>query len=143
MMLKPSPRDRQLAQLRQAAAKKNIRVRILPAQAATGNRTLMIYSMPLPQSQRQGIHAPWSLIKQSFEHELHFAGRWDWMNPKQIAPEQQHDSIREQLADFPSDILGMELTDKNIGLYWTEQGLLLDEIEQLLTRCRDQLSKIH
>lgn len=136
-MLQPSKRDLHLTDLRQAAAQKGIRVRLASLHLSSGKQSLAVYSLGLPTSDTP--YDEWLLIQQSFEHELHFSGKWDWANRSQAAPARQHAAILEQVKQLDSHIVGIEVTQHSVGVYWSEKGAKVDQIESLLHQIKDTI----
>ncbi|MFT5117418.1 MAG: hypothetical protein ACI9NY_000947 [Kiritimatiellia bacterium] len=137
-MLQPSHRDKRLSGLRQAAAQKRLRVRLASIQLSSAKKSIALYSVSLPKTEQ--TRGAWSLIKQSFTHGLHFQGQWDWADKQHVAPETYHQSIRQRVDSLDASICGIEVTPISVGVYWTEEGLTIDEIEALLLSLQAVLS---
>lgn len=136
-MMQPSQRDRRLMGLRQAAAQKGIGVRLATLELSSGAKSVAIYSLPLPKSDKP--RAEWSLIKQPFEHEFNFHGHWDWGDKKNRASDADNETIRNQLMALDDSIVGIELANAGIGVYWSEKELGIDDIETILVRLKNDL----
>jgi type II secretory pathway pseudopilin PulG len=138
MMMQPSQRIRRLSALRQAAAQKALRVRLSTVTLSSGKTEVAVYSMPLPQT--DAIRPAWVLLQQDYAHDVNFYQQWEWDNKKHIAPEAQHAFLRELLSSFDQSIIGFEVSQASVGVYWCEKTLTIDDIETLLTSCKDVLS---
>ncbi|MFT6221922.1 MAG: type II secretory pathway pseudopilin PulG [Candidatus Endobugula sp.] len=138
MMMQPSQRIRRLSALRQAAAQKSIRVRLSNVTLASGKTEVAVYSMPLPST--DAIRPAWVLLQQDYAHDVNFSQQWDWDNKKYTAPASQYAILRELLSSFDQSIIGFEASQSSVGIYWCEKTLTIDDIDTLLTRCKDALS---
>ncbi len=136
-MLQPSKRDRRLTELRQVAAQKGIRVRLASLQLASGKQDLAVYSLSLPTSDTP--YDEWLLIHQSFTHEMHFSGQWDWDSSKPPAPSRMHEGLQQYIQQADSHIVGIEVTQHSVGVYWSEKGVSVDHIESLLQQVKDTI----
>lgn len=138
MMMQPSQRIRRLSALRQAAAQKAMRVRLTTVTLPSGKTDVAVYSMPLPST--EAVRASWVLLQQDYQHDVNFYQQWEWDNKKHTAPAGQHAMLRELLSSFDSSIIGLEAGQSSVGVYWCEKALTIDDIETLLTRCKEALS---
>ncbi len=142
MMFRPNQRDRRLTELRQAAAQKGIRVRLASVEQSGKKQSVAVYSSPIaneePRSNEQQS-AEWVLIKQTFQHDVHFDGYWDWENKSKAAPNQYHDALKAMINDVDDSILGIELRHTGVGIWWTERTLSISDIDAILTRLKSIL----
>jgi hypothetical protein len=138
MMMQPSQRSRRLSELRQAAAQKAMQVRLSTVNVMSTKTEVAVYSLSLPKT--EAIRRGWTLLKQDYTHDLNFYDTWDWHNKKHTAPESQHTVLRELLASLDPSVVGIEMNQSSMGVYWCEKTLTIDEIESLLTRCKGALS---
>lgn len=117
MFLQPSVRDRRLIKLRQQAAE--LGLKIYMADYAVGNQRedVAVYSLisALPKTTPS-----WCLLRRSFQHDAHFHHDWDWSQdiPTLSAEEQQ--SWKYFLDQLPQDIVGVEVDNKHLGVWWRE-----------------------
>ena len=140
MFIQPSRRDRYLADLRQQAAKSGLFVRLTEYSMNDGsNDTIAVYSLPvdLPLETQH-----WQLIKQSYSHEIHFHGQWEWQTASHLSTEQwisteQQSLLKQLLNDLPSDVVGLECNRRNIGVWWQEKmpDTSINDIKGCLERC--------
>ena len=130
MMFQPSSRDKRLASLRQQAAQKGISVRLTSLTRDNNKQTLAVYSLAFDQTDE--ARSEWQLVKQSFQHGLHFDQEWDWLDGNNAAPESEWDTIRSQLQQLDNDMPGLEQTKHSIGIWWTENANNIDTVEGLL-----------
>jgi hypothetical protein len=138
MMMQPTQRIRRLSALRQAAAQKSMRLRLSTVELTSGKTEVAVYSIQLPKT--EVIRSAWTLLKQAYPHEANFYSLWDWKNKKHIAPEAQHTILRQLISSFGESIIGLEVGQSSVGIYWCEKTLTIDDIESLLNRCKDVLS---
>ena len=138
MMMQPSSRSRRLSELRQAAAQKTMRVRLSMVNVASSKTEVAVYSLSLPKTDT--MRPRWTLLKQDYTHDLNFYDLWDWDNKKHIAPESQHTVLRELLASLDSSVVGIEMNQSSVGVYWCEKTLSIEDIESLLIRCKETVA---
>ncbi|MFT6201705.1 MAG: hypothetical protein ACJATV_001329 [Granulosicoccus sp.] len=138
MMMQPSQRIRRLSALRQAAAQLSIRVRLSTITLPLGKKELAVYSISLPTS--DAVRPSWILIKQDYTHGANFHKDWDWESQKQTAPSLQHAILRDILDLLDDSIVGLEMTQNAVGVYWQEKSLTIEKINQLLMDYRDKLA---
>jgi len=138
MMMQPSQRIRRLSALRQAAAQLSIRVRLSTITLPLGKKEVAVYSISLPTS--DAVRPSWILIKQDYTHGANFHNDWDWENQKQIASSFQYGILRDILDLLDDSIVGLEMTQNAVGVYWQEKSLTIDKINQLLMNYRDKLA---
>ena len=117
MWLKPSGRDRQLAGLRQRAAKAGMSVQMQSLPPALGEGTAAVYIQRWRDPRR--LQTGWILELQRMSHELHFAGRWDWRKSRS-APEAAWEPLRELLAQLPEDACAVVASQGGLGVQWRE-----------------------
>ena len=119
MWLKPSSRDRKLAELRQRAASAGLKVQMqtLPASQGVGNAAVYFAQWRNPRRLQTG----WGLELQRMEHEMHFDGIWDWRNGRQ-APEAAHAPLKELLGMLPADACAVYANDSGLGVQWGERS---------------------
>lgn len=118
MMLKPSRRQQQIAQLRQTAARLGLRVEL----QTLGGRQLAVYSVAWPREAGQKFPGVgWALDKAGYEHGIHFDGRWQWRD-KRAAPEPLQAGLHEALRHLPAGVEAVEATPLGLGCLWTESG---------------------
>lgn len=135
MMMQPSQRSRRLSELRQAAAQKAMRVRLTTVTLSSGKQEVAVYSVSLPPT--EAVRPSWVVLKQAYAHDVNFDDLWDWNNHKYAAPAHQHAALRDILSSVDPSIVGLELTQSTVGVYWQEKTLTIDDVEALLTRCKN------
>lgn len=141
MMMQPSQRIRRLTALRQGAAQKAMRVRLETMKVGSEKKEIAVYSLLLPSSDTPKTARPsWTLLKKEYAHGINFYGEWEWANPKHTAPPNHHNALRSIVDTLDESIVGIELSPNAVGVYWKEKQRTIDDIEQLLIHCRDQLS---
>ena len=130
MVLQPSSRQRQLAQLRQAALKRGISVRLDSSNKKAP--PIAVYSLAWPISVKTG---PFYLKKQDVAHDLHLLDYWYWEGDG-CAPDSWLPPLTAILRLLPEDIVGIECTKHSLGLFWLEKRnqTTLDAVEDLLKK---------
>lgn len=139
LMLRPSPRTQQVAQLRSRAAALGLGVQLtsLPNHPDTH---LVAYCRPWPSYIKNAQKRPWKLIKHNYSHDIHCADHWDWQGEDRPSPAHiQH--IKDLLPQLPESILALEATPAGVACYWTEVGgmktlqHLAHWLDDLVTHC--------
>lgn len=117
--LKPSSRDRKLAELRQRAATSGLKVQMqpLPASQGTGNAAVYFSQWRNPRRLQTG----WALELQRMAHEVNFDGVWDWRNDRPAA-EAAMAPLRELVGMLPADATGVYANDSGLGVQWRERS---------------------
>lgn len=149
MMFKPSKRDQRLAALRQAAAQKGLGVRLVPTKHHNSKHAVAVYSSYInepktsdnPDEVAEVTPLKWVLLKQSFEHGVHFYGYWDWQDSNAKAPVADHVTLKSLLDELDETFVGLELTDIGVGLWWTEKSHGIEDVYSLLSRIKEKLIK--
>lgn len=140
MMMQPSQRTRRLTALRQEAAQRSIRVRLETLTFAAEKKEVAVYSLLLPSSDKSKTsRVSWTLLKQDYAHGINFYGQWEWVSAKNTAKPEHHAALQGIVDTLDNSIVGLALTPTVVSVYWDEKRLTIDDIEQLLIRCRDQL----
>lgn len=140
MWLKPSTRDRRLAELRGNAAKAGLTVQMMPLPAALGEGTAAVYICRWEDRRR--LQTGWVLERQRVEHEMHFAGYWDWRNGR-TAPQAARDPLRKMLSALPADACAIIATDAGIGVQWRESSGAsgAEKLQSLLSEFRPDIEE--
>lgn len=117
--LKPSSRDRKLAELRQRAATSGLKVQIqpLPASQGTGNAAVYFSQWRNPRRLQTG----WALELQRMAHEVNFDGVWDWRNDRP-AVEAAMAPLKELVGMLPADATAVYANDSGLGVQWRERS---------------------
>ena len=138
MMLQPSRRQQELTALRQMAVQRGIRIHL--NKAIGKHQSVAVYSLPWPTAVKTGYFC---LIKQQFAHDLHFSGYWHWHNDGR-PPNQWLAPLGEILESLPSDIVGMEVAEDSLGVFWLEknQQTPLTTIENILKQSQSRLLNV-
>ncbi|MGS2718736.1 hypothetical protein ACVBE9_11215 [Eionea flava] len=140
MMMQPSQRIRRLTALRQEAAQRSIRVRLETLTLASEKKEIAVYSLLLPSSDTpKTSRASWTLLKRDYAHGINFYGQWEWANTQHTAQPEHHAALQSIVDTLDNSIVGIALSPTAVNVYWQEKQLTIDDIEQLLIRCRDQL----
>ncbi|MCW8128518.1 hypothetical protein [Microbulbifer halophilus] len=140
MWLKPSTRDRRLAALRGDAAKAGLTVQMMPLPAALGEGTAAVYICRWEDRRR--LQTGWVLERQRVEHEMHFAGYWDWRNGR-VAPRAVWGSLRKMLSELPADACAIIATGNGIGVQWRETSGAAgaEKLQSLLSEFRPDIEE--
>lgn len=119
MMMRPSPRQRQLARMRALAQKRGFVVRMAHnPMEGTDSGVLAIYSIPWPQG--GFISPPWLLLKKNYNHDIHFYQHWDWQGSNK-AHELWQSELRQGLQRLPPAIVALECNTLGLGCFWSEK----------------------
>ncbi|WP_237056001.1 hypothetical protein [Microbulbifer sediminum] len=119
MWLKPSSRDRRLAEFRQRAAGAGMVVQMSRLPESQGEGTAAVYISRWEDPRR--LQTGWMIELQRMEHGMHFSGRWDWRGEQQ-APREAWPLLRELLTSLPPDALALHATQAGLGIQWREQS---------------------
>jgi hypothetical protein len=118
-MLRPTRRQRQLAELRQEAARMGLRVEL----QSLGGRSLAAYERrwPLTGGEKNPVKRGWALDRQTYEHDIHFHGLWHWRDENR-APVELHEALHQALAELPGTVQSVEATPVGLRCVWGESG---------------------
>ncbi|WGL17267.1 hypothetical protein PVT68_02955 [Microbulbifer bruguierae] len=119
MWMKPSSRDRKLADLRQRAATSGLKVQMQPLPASQGTGSAATYFSHWRNPRR--LQTGWALELQRMSHEMHFEGVWDWRKGR-AAPEPALAPLKELIAALPADATGVYAADAGLGIQWGERS---------------------
>ncbi|MCK7597328.1 hypothetical protein M0G74_08595 [Microbulbifer sp. CAU 1566] len=119
MWLKPSSRDRKLAELRQGAASAGLKVQMQPLPASQGQGNAAVYFSQWRNPRR--LQTGWGLELQRMSHEMHFDGLWDWRKGRQ-PPEAAMSPLKELVSLLPSDATAIFANDSGLGVQWRERS---------------------
>jgi len=129
MMIRPTPRQRRVTQLRGAALPAGMTVRMGRLKESVGSQnsySIAIYCLPVPEVMKKAIKDTprfnWRLLRRSMSHELHLAHYWDWED-RANAPSEINNKLLEWLTTLPKSVRAVEMTCYGPGFYWTEQAL--------------------
>lgn len=119
MWLKPSSRDRKLAELRQRAAASGLAVQMQPLPESQGEGNAAVYFSQWRNPRR--LQTGWALVLQRLSHEMNFDGVWDWRKGRE-APEAARQALKELLSSLPADTLAVFANDSGLGVQWRERS---------------------
>lgn len=123
MMMRPSKSQQRLASLRDEARKLGISVHPSPLASQFGSNNLMRYSLP---NELDGTEV--SLVRKSYEHDLHVEGFWEVTPAAAIKP----DKFKPTLAAIQpiNSILAIGVNGQCTWIDWTEKSeLTLAEVK--------------
>ncbi len=151
MWIRPSPRQKQIAEYRQRAAKLGLRIKLASLKSLGISQDLPTVKDGLPlygiawdlsrddekQFSKELANSSWCLKRGSYEHDGHFMGFWDWASSKK-AKVDTHGALREFLGVLPGDVVACECTGQGVSLGWLEKGKVtrVDELAELLQQFR-------
>lgn len=143
MMVKPTPGQRALSDLRSAAQKKGLRVSMVPNPIGSDPTFLASYSLTREQSGEGKPMRPWKLVRKGFEHEMHFCGQWDWVDENQALPNMAK-QLPELLNALPLTACAIEKNRLGAGITWTEQrkGQEADTLLELFLNTLQKINSI-
>lgn len=118
LMLKPSPRQRAVAQLRQQALGLGLKVGIV----SLGKDLTPVYRWEWPKSNKtQYGDTAWRLERKSYQHDIHLADYWYWSDSER--PSQAViDVIEQALLTVPERVKAVSADGRGLGCFWSEQG---------------------
>ncbi|MGL6162048.1 hypothetical protein [Microbulbifer sp.] len=119
MWLKPSARDQRLAALRSRASREGLTVQMKSLPAAEGQGSAAVYFTRWGDTRR--LQTGWVLERQRGDHEMNFAGHWDWRNGR-AAPQAAWGPLRELLAALPEDAIAIVGAETGLGVQWRESS---------------------
>lgn len=137
MIMQPSRRDRRLAELRQKAASLGLQLRLSDYEGSS----VAVYTLPviLPKNT-----PTWQIIKQAYAHGLHFYQHWQLSSSSTIemVPATIADALKAYIDQLPDDIVGIEVSNKIVGIWWQEKpnSVTIDEVKSLLEKLRDTVA---
>lgn len=134
MLMQPSKKQQRLAALRQSAALLGLSVQMRDYADKNNTRSVAVYSLAveLPKN------APsWHLLKQSYEHDIHFHGHWEWRKQDGELSTQQQKGLQQILDNLPDDIVGLGCNGRMLGVWWLEKSvdITVSDIRALIERC--------
>lgn len=132
MMFKPSGRDRYLANIRQQAATLGLRVKLM---SDIESNKVAAYSLLFP-SKKNLPRKNWVLLKNSFEHEVHFYKEWDWAKGSSKADEPMQSDLSEFVSQLPDCVSGVEVASQSLSLYWNEKDWTVNELKAQLDKLK-------
>ena len=122
LLLRPTARQSQVAELRNLALKQGLSVKIQP-NPIRASAQLAVYSCSLSKEKLDKLiqlDPPWTLIRQNYIHDLHFFRDWDWLGSSR-PPDSMQNYLQLHLVDLDSSIIGVEITRHSVGCFWTEK----------------------
>jgi hypothetical protein len=138
MMFQPSGNQRRLASFRAAANRQGLRVRLAGGNVSELKGTAL-YALPWRLKKLRSEH--WSLVRKSYQHELHLLGFWAWTGAENPRVRQL---MLARLVELPVSVMGVSAGPEGLGVNWTEQGPAaeLDGLIVWLTSVQDELAAI-
>jgi hypothetical protein len=118
MMMQPTTRDRRLASLRQDAAQSGLHIRMADYEQNGHTRAVAVYTYQVSLPKKTPT---WSLLRRSYEHEIHFHQTWEWQLTNKKISHQKDDQLHQFLAKLPDDIVGLEVNEMMVGIWWLEK----------------------
>jgi hypothetical protein len=88
-----------------------------------------IYQVSLPKNT-----PTWSLLRRSYQHEIHFHATWEWQSTNKQISHQKDDQLHKFLDSLPDDIVGLEVNEMMVGIWWLEKPstMTIKTLKQLL-----------
>ena len=100
MMMQPTTRDRRLASLRQDAAQSGLHIRMADYEQNGHTRAVAVYTYQVSLPKKTPT---WSLLRRSYEHEIHFHQTWEWQLTNKKISHQKDDQLHQFLAKLSED----------------------------------------
>lgn len=118
LMIRPSPRDRRIAELRAKASKLGLRVSMQSLQKAN----FAVYELPWGREEHTKlVGVEWMLERQSYTHEVHFADWWQWQGEGR-PPAPSLPLLLARMQAMPEGVAAVEATRLGLRCYWSEAG---------------------
>lgn len=118
LMLKPSPRQRQLAAFRAQGIALGLKV----STEVLDGKPYTVYAAPWPEEHGfRFAAAPWTLMRKPYEHAIHVARVWDFSDQNR-ASDGERASITELLEGLPTSVMGVGVSPRGLAVYWLEKG---------------------
>jgi hypothetical protein len=131
MMMQPTSRDRRLASLRLDAAQSGLHIRMADYEKDGHSKSVAVYTyqVSLPKNT-----PTWSLLRRSYQHEIHFHANWEWQSTNKQISHQKDDQLHKFLDSLPDDIVGLEVNEMMVGIWWLEKPstMTIKTLKQLL-----------
>jgi hypothetical protein len=133
MMMQPTSKDRRLANLRQEAAQSGLHVRMTDYEKNGVIRPVAVYSYQVKLPKKTPT---WSLLRRSYEHGIHFHATWEWLSANNKINSQKADQLHSFLDVLPDDIVGLEVNESMVGIWWQERpsGMTIKTLKELLQK---------
>ena len=121
MMMQPSPAQRRMASLREAALKNGLRVHMqpVPTSVKLDYYLDMAAMYCLPWTEQKHTRSSWLLTQRSYTHELHFDGVWEWQGEER---ELNVKALKCALAKVPNKVFAVARGPQGLCCYWSEFG---------------------
>ncbi|MDF2182916.1 hypothetical protein [Neptuniibacter sp. CAU 1671] len=148
MWVMPTPRQKYQAKLRLQAKKIGFRVQLervtLPrAKGEMEPETTTVTAYRLIRNRRDKklaqAHIPWTVYRISAVADLGLPQGWSWGLGEKTLSEPQLDMLTEIIEAMPDDVLAIESSPVEVGVFWSEEGgeAMLDLIKTQLERLLD------
>lgn len=131
MMMQPSSREKRIATLRQEAAQAGLRIRMAKNNKEDDIKPIAVYTYlaELPEGTQT-----WSLLRRSYEHEIHFHKTWEWQTATKGISSNKEEALFQFVDALSDDIVGLEVNENRVGIWWNEKPntLTIGGVKQLL-----------
>lgn len=124
LWVKPSPRERRLAQLRQQALMDGFKVqqRRVPDLSiegrVNGQETHLTFYRKYCKSNFDQIY---NILRTTGESGIHLPVGWIWEENLRL-PENKRSPVQHLLSELPESVLGIELAPDYVGVAWDERS---------------------
>lgn len=136
MFMRPSASQKRIAQLRTAAQKQGLRIRMDHNPFAEKAPSLAVYSLVFTKRKSAEHWPTFSLFRKNYAHDIHFCGEWDWYKQGELS-QQQVQALRRFLSALDKSIVGVECNQSSVGIFWRERMQALSDEEALQRVLRD------
>jgi hypothetical protein len=117
--------------LRLDAAKSGLNIRMADYEKDGDSKSVAVYTfhVSLPKNT-----PTWSLLRRSYQHEIHFHATWEWQSINKQISHQKHDQLHKFLDSLPDDVVGLEVNEMMVGIWWLEKqsSMTIKTLKQLL-----------
>lgn len=125
MLMQPTPAQRREAELRKEAASQGLRVHFQPIPEGSDfkSRTNHAVTYCLPWQHQADIKNQWLLVRKRFTHDLHFSGKWDWVQKPKVSMEPDvEEALRGMLQEIPDFVFAISSGPQGLCGFWNELG---------------------
>lgn len=118
LIMKPSKRQKNLANLRAKAATLGLRVQM----AKFKDGTIAVYEKPWPLTEKVKKRIqPWRVDKMPYVHDIHIAEYWNLTGEAELNADLKL-KLPALFAKLPEGVLAVEVTRLGARCYWNERG---------------------
>lgn len=137
MMVRPTPGQRALTDLRARAQKMGMRVQMTPNPTGDDPKYIASYCLAVPVEEQDANKPPqvWRLVRKGFEHEMHFAGVWECNGLPEL-PLSAQQALSPLMGSLPDSVCSLEKSRLGASVAWHERrnGREVDDVLEALLK---------